>query len=123
MFLSIGDWNCVYASDEERIFVMSEDDYNEHNRLTRSLFDANKMCYFTYDILIQKPFSDLCNIDKQYPCYRVQDIKNPDLFNVTITHPCINLSQIGDGIIDCIGGLDERNILQCPRKGMLDFNF
>jgi hypothetical protein len=36
-----------------------------------------------------------------------------DPLNFTINRPCINLTQIGDGIIDCYGGLDERNLLTC----------
>ena len=66
------------------------------------------------------PFSDICNISSEYPCFRT-DIDDP--FNLTLNRPCINLTQIGDGKIDCLTGLDERNRLQCSATGMLGFIF
>ncbi|CAF4687599.1 unnamed protein product, partial [Rotaria socialis] len=66
------------------------------------------------------PFSKICDISKEYPCFR-SDVDDP--FNFTTNPPCINLTQIGDGIVNCLTGLDERNILQCGSIGMLGFNF
>ncbi len=34
-------------------------------------------------------------------------------YATAINRPCINITQIGDKIIDCYGGLDERNLLTC----------
>jgi hypothetical protein len=101
---------------------MSEHNYDEHNRLLMSWSEVKEACYDAHNPE-NTPFSDLCNIQKQYPCFRVQDLNNDALFNVTMTLPCINLSEIGDEIIDCVGGLDERNTVKCSKEGMLGFHF
>ena len=44
----------------------------------------------------------------EFPCFRV-NVSDP--LNITHNRPCINLHQIGDGHVDCAGGLDERNTL------------
>ena len=54
----------------------------------------------------------LCDYETEYPCLRnVQNIKE-DLWNFTVQNPCIPLSQIGDDIIHCYGGRDEKNTLR-----------
>lgn len=44
--------------------------------------------------------------------------------NIQSNRPCISLNQIGDGHVDCTGGLDERNNLQhCHFTKMLGYHF
>jgi hypothetical protein len=38
-------------------------------------------------------------------------------------YTCINLTEIGDGHIDCYGGWDERNVLGCSSVEQLGFSF
>jgi hypothetical protein len=40
-----------------------------------------------------------------------------------LNRPCINLTKLGDGYIDCYGGLDERNVLNCSAYEQLGFSF
>ena len=84
-----------------------------------NLTEIQKQCHQQYRSN-NTPFSDLCNISSEYPCLRT-NVTQP--FNVTLNRPCISLTQIGDGKIDCLAGLDERNRLQCAGQGMLGFNF
>ena len=116
-FLSLGEWDCSDGSDEQRIFIM--DHFNEHNSKLMNLTEIKEQCYQQYRSN-NTPFSDICNISSEYPCFRT-DIDDP--FNLTLNRPCINLTQIGDGKTDCLSGLDERNRLQCSNMGMLGFHF
>jgi hypothetical protein len=53
----------------------------------------------------------LCDYRQEYPCLRrVQNLE--DLWNFTLYKPCIPLSQIGDGIVQCYGSRDEKNTIQ-----------
>lgn len=91
----------------------------DYNRNLMNLTIMKEQCYQRYrsDNI---PFSKICNISYEYPCFRTGVI---DPFNLTLNRPCINITQIGDGITDCLSGLDERNRLQCPSMGMLGFHF
>jgi hypothetical protein len=95
------------------------DHLKEHNSKLMDLTEIKEQCYQKYR-LDNTPFFDICNISFEYPCFRTD---TDDPFNLTRNRPCINLTQIGDGITDCLSGLDERNRLQCARKGMLGFHF
>jgi hypothetical protein len=50
----------------------------------------------------------------EWDCSDGSDEENLFAFSHTITHnrPCISLEQLGDGRVDCIGGIDERNTIQ-----------
>ena len=119
IFLSLfaGEWDCNDGSDEQRIFVM--DHLSEHNSKLKNLSDIKEQCHQHYH-LNNTPFSDICDISFEYPCFRTGIV---DPFNIELHRPCINLTQIGDGKIDCLTGLDERNRLQCTGRGMLGFHF
>jgi hypothetical protein len=116
-FFFAGEWDCSDGSDEQRIFIM--DSLNEHNSQLMNLTEMKQQCDQQYRSN-NTPFSDICNISSEYPCFRI-DIDDP--FNLTLNRPCINLTQIGDGKTDCLSGLDERNRLQCSAHGMLGFHF
>ncbi|CAF1122693.1 unnamed protein product, partial [Didymodactylos carnosus] len=108
-----GEWDCSDASDEEGLFTITK--LSEHNSKIINLLNAQEACKKVHKI---RPFSNICNFD-EYPCL-LANINEPH--NMT-NRPCINLTKIGDGIIDCYGGLDERNILSCTSQQMLGFNF
>ena len=62
------------------------------------------------------------NIKKSFYCvpsehYCIQLINENKDINMT----CININQAGDGIIDCIGGTDERLTSICPEKYPIDW--
>ncbi|CAF5188414.1 unnamed protein product, partial [Rotaria magnacalcarata] len=52
------------------------------------------------------PFSDKCNTSFEFGCYRF-GVSNP--LDINSYRPCINLSQIGDGVEDCYNAYDEKN--------------
>ncbi|CAF1602990.1 unnamed protein product, partial [Adineta ricciae] len=112
-----GEWDCIDGSDEERIF--SFDNFTEHNSKLLTLLQAKEQCSRRYR-LDNTPFSNLCDITNEYPCFR-NNVNDP--FNLTSYHPCINFTQIGDGIQDCLANFDERNRIQCPNKDMLGYRF
>ena len=114
----IGEWDCSDGSDEERLFIM--DNLNEHNSKMMNLTKLKQQCHQQYPSN-NTPFSDLCDLSFEYPCFRTGA---DDVLNVKLNRPCIiNLTQIGDGKTDCLTGLDERNRLQCSDRGMLGFHF
>jgi hypothetical protein len=112
-----GEWDCHDGSDEQGIFIM--DHFEKHNSKLMNLTKIKEQCYEKYRSN-NTPFSNICNISLEYPCFRT-GVDDP--FNLTLNRPCINLTQIGDGETDCLTGLDERNRLQCPNLGMLGFHF
>jgi hypothetical protein len=113
----VGEWDCNDGSDEQRLFIM--DRLSEHNSKLMDLTQLKQQCHETYG-LDNTPFSNICDISSEYPCFRT-GIDDP--LNIKLHRPCINLTQIGDGISDCLTGLDERNRLQCSSYGMLGFHF
>jgi hypothetical protein len=105
------DWNCPDASDDIGLLRITQ--LSEHNSkiISHSLLEKIKSDLTDYnndsDIV---SFPGICNANKEYACI-LANVTDP--LNFTINRPCINLTQIGDGIIDCYGGLDERNLLTC----------
>ncbi|CAF1394347.1 unnamed protein product [Adineta ricciae] len=110
-----GEWDCGDGSDEQGLFAI--DRLNEHNSMLKNLSELQGKCAGLYRF-DNVPFSDICNISREYPCFR-SGIDDP--LNVTKHRPCINLTQIGDGKTDCLTALDERNRLRCTGYGMLGF--
>jgi hypothetical protein len=113
----VGEWDCNDGSDEQRLFIMNS--LNDHNSKLMNITKIKQQCHQQYRIN-NTPFSDICDISSEYPCFRT-DADDP--FDLTLHRPCIDLAQIGDGKIDCLSGLDERNRLQCSTEGMLGFHF
>jgi hypothetical protein len=113
-----GEWDCSDASDEESMFIY------EHASLLRNLKLINMsvlMRKFKQLYNIQT-FFNICNLNSEYPCFRI-NIPDP-LNNITHNRPCIHLKQLGDGHIDCIGGIDERNTIQhCTEPTTLGHDF
>ncbi len=113
-----GEWDCSDASDEEAIFIYNHTSLPHNLKLiTMSVLMKNfNQLYKT------QAFSNICNLTKEYPCFRI-GVTHLSL-NITYDRPCINLKQIGDGRIDCIGGLDERNTFRhCTHSTTLGRDF
>ena len=105
------DWNCPDASDGIALFRITK--LSEHNAQLISESDLEKIkeeVLADYADASTDLFNKLCNKTIEYNCI-LANVNNP--INFTINRPCINLTQISDGIIDCYGGLDERNLLTC----------
>ena len=110
-----GEWDCSDASDEQGIFIY-EDVWNRHQSNVE-LENTIMNCTERY---IRQPFSDNCNISVEFPCLRA-NVTNPlDIIN---NRPCINLTQIGDGIAHCYGAFDERNTAIGCKGHMMGFDF
>ena len=106
------DWHCPDASDYIDFWGIGQ--RSEHNsRIISNSVLQQKRNKIMADFWLPIPFYDICNMSKEYGCV-LHNVSDP--VNFTINRPCINLTQIGDGIIDCYGGLDERNILTCGNK-------
>jgi hypothetical protein len=112
-----GEWDCSDGSDEQGIFIMNH--LKEHNSKLMNLMEIKERCYQQYR-LDNTPFSNICDISSEYPCFRTD---TNDSFDLELNRPCINLTQLGDGQIDCLSGIDERNRLLCSNIGMLGFHF
>jgi hypothetical protein len=104
------DWNCPDASDNIGLLGITQ--LSEHNIkiIDDSVLQKKKKNIEGDEYVKPITFNNFCNISKEYGCI-LANVNDP--LNFTINRPCINLTQIGDGIIDCYGGLDERNLLTC----------
>ncbi|CAF4167986.1 unnamed protein product, partial [Adineta steineri] len=107
-----GEWDCSDASDE---FGLPDQWTNHNEHLSNQLNDRKKLCKANYAAL---PFRDFCNFSREYPCYR-STVSHP--LDVNKSRPCINHVQIGDGIEDCYGGIDEKNTFKDCDGNMLGY--
>jgi hypothetical protein len=112
-----GEWDCVDASDEQALFVPSNNNFLRNLNILRNEVPIQKFI----TLYSNQSFWKICNFSIEYPCFRV-NVTDP--LNITHNRPCINLNQIGDGHVDCAGGLDERNNLKhCRSSTMLGYYF
>ena len=105
------DWQCPDATDSIGFFGIPH--LSKHNaelidHSDLKNIEASLTKYLTDSDFVA--FTRFCDYRKEYGCI-LGNVSDP--LNFTINRPCINLTQIGDGIIDCYGGLDERNLLTC----------
>lgn len=116
-------WNCPDASDSIDLFRIPQ--LSEHNIqvITNSTLQEIKSNINALNNEYYQAPSATCNIASEYQCLLV-NVTDP--LNFTINRPCINKTRVGDGVIDCYGGLDERNLLTCGnnahRKRGFDFH-
>jgi hypothetical protein len=111
-----GEWDCSDASDEEAIVLIKK--WSNHNINLTHLHTRLRICTDRYR---RTSFSDMCNTSFEFGCYR-SEVSNPlDIYSY---HPCINLSQIGDGVKDCYNAYDEKNTLKAQSTigGMWGFH-
>ncbi|CAF1424689.1 unnamed protein product [Adineta steineri] len=106
-----GEWDCSDASDEFNL----NSNWSDHNKNLVGLNERKTKCQ-TYNAFL--PFFDICNFDYEYPCYR-SNVSNP--LDIDEYRPCINHTQIGNGIEDCYGGIDEKNVFEDCRTDMLGY--
>ncbi|CAF4935428.1 unnamed protein product [Rotaria socialis] len=117
-----GVWDCSDGTDEEGIQLLTEHTVGEHNLklfqlLKTNLTQQKNRCLKENSV---RSFAQLCDITTEYPCL-LANVDDPLSFR--LNRPCINLRQLGDGRVDCYGGLDERNILNCTSHKQLGFGF
>jgi hypothetical protein len=111
-----GEWDCSDASDEEVIF---NHPLSDQNLKLIKLNILREKFNILYKVM---PLSAICNMSIEYPCFRGN--MSDSLGNFTQSRLCIGLHQIGDGHIDCYGGVDERNTVEdCSRSEMLGYTF
>jgi hypothetical protein len=112
-----GEWDCVDASDEQALFVPT----NNFSLRNLNLINNKKLIKDFKTLYSNQSFWTICNLSVEYPCFRA-NVSDP--LNITHNRPCINLNQIGDGHVDCAGGFDERNTLKnCRYSTMLGYYF
>ncbi|CAF4500811.1 unnamed protein product, partial [Rotaria sp. Silwood2] len=110
-----GEWDCVDASDEEGVFDYSIPDRNFQ------LIQLNELRIRSNVYYEIRPFSMFCNQSREFGCIPI-NVSN-SFYNSLDNRPCISFNQIGDGHIDCYGGIDERNTLQhCVMNEMLGYH-
>ncbi|CAF0959549.1 unnamed protein product [Didymodactylos carnosus] len=138
-------WDCSDASDEQGMFIIQH--LSKHNNAIMNLTEMKQRCYSIYreqpfsqatatltaekQVLIQ--YNERCNITTEYPCIRPHTVAQFAYYQLLFYNftnlkiyprPCIRLEQIGDGIPDCYGGIDERNTQTgCLSNEMLGFDF
>ena len=112
-----GEWDCSDASDEEAMFLIEKPLI--HNNRFLNLFSYVEKCDKRYS---NSSFSNICNRSFEFGCYR-SGVSNP--LDIQSNRPCINLTQIGDGIEDCYNAYDEKNTftVSSNMRTMWGFNF
>ncbi|CAF3630795.1 unnamed protein product [Rotaria sp. Silwood1] len=114
-----GEWDCIDASDEENIFAFDTNLSDHNTKVFKNFSVLQDKFRHLYGI---QAFSTICNLSREYPCLRVN--MSDDLYTMSHDRLCISLEQIGDGYLDCLGGVDERNFQEhCDRPGMLGRDF
>lgn len=113
-----GEWDCTDGSDEEGLMVYDQDLLARNYLIVSPSVLAERFNYLHRSLSA----SDVCNRSTEFPCFRINST-NP-YENLAHNRLCISLEQIGDGLVDCYGGIDERNTLEsCSPVGMLGYNF
>ena len=104
-------WTCPDGSDSIDLLRFAQLSERNVSYIGQSYLNAWKIIVSEHN----KPFYNRssttpCNSVIEYRCL-LANVSDP--LNFTINRPCINKTQIGDGVINCYGGLDERDLLTC----------
>lgn len=110
------EWDCPDASDEQAAHLNFKRLY--HNMYLVDYKEILEKCLGYYDW--KQSLGNKCNVTEEFPCF-LADVTNP--LDIDINRPCTNLTQIGDGIKHCYGGLDEKNTLESCDGSMLGFSY
>ncbi|CAF4598339.1 unnamed protein product, partial [Rotaria sp. Silwood2] len=122
MYSVVGEWDCSDASDEQGLFMI--DEFSIHNQQLENLEKLKIKCFQHYQS--RSPFSTVCNITREYPCFLANMTEKIVKIKDLLDHyrPCISLHQIGNGISDCYGSLDERNLINgCNSVRQMGYDF
>ncbi len=109
-------WDCSDGSDEEG-FQLIANLSNHNSKYISNFTEMKQKCAEANAI---SSFSKECDVTREYPCL-LANVTNA--LDFTTNRPCINLTQIGDGYVDCYAGLDERNLLNCSSYFAQGFSF
>jgi hypothetical protein len=94
----------------------------DRNRLCDGEFDCSngedEFRCFNHKTRPHWTLEDECVGFNEYFC-----IISDYLYDSDSNRPCIDTSKVGDGLIDCIGGRDERNVFSCSDHEMLGDRF
>ncbi|CAF1402463.1 unnamed protein product, partial [Adineta ricciae] len=108
-----GEWDCLDASDEQKIFFTNHS-LSSHNidLIDSSVLEENfQIRYY------EEPFWNICNFSTEFPCFPINS-------SCLSSYPCISLEKVGDGHPDCLGAVDERNTIEyCNEAYMLGYDF
>ncbi|CAF4374171.1 unnamed protein product [Rotaria socialis] len=112
-----GEWDCADASDEEAIVLNQP--WTIHNAHLTNLPSQLEKCRERYS---KPPFWKICNTSFEFGCY-LSRVSNP--LDIQSNTPCINLTQIGDGVEDCYNAHDEKNTFtaKTDNTNMWGFHF
>jgi hypothetical protein len=113
-----GEWDCSDASDEESIMLIEK--WSIHNIRLPNLPSQLEKCRERYS---KSSFSKICNTSFEFGCY-LSKVSDP--LDIQLNRPCINLTQIGDGVEDCYNAYDEKNTFITNRlsaEAMWGFDF
>ena len=112
-----GEWDCPDASDEEALLI----DNNTFSMHNSKLVNQNYLDSVHRERYVRLPSEKWCHLNIEFPCIRI-NASNPS--NIEFDRPCISLTQIGDGTIDCVGAWDEHARLKhCSLPSVLGYNF
>ncbi|CAF4460136.1 unnamed protein product, partial [Didymodactylos carnosus] len=100
-------WDCSDASDEIEVHTVIKQ--SKHNTALQLDIRKKLQSFVIITSLSRFPYN-ICDHLNEYGCI-LANVQDP--LNFTLNRPCITKSKIGDGQIDCYGGLDERNVLGC----------
>ena len=111
-------WDCSDASDEHALFVFDHH-LQPHNRLLNQPYELESIFDRLYDNI---PLVSLCDSRKEFACYRLNS--SVSFEQNESMHYCLPSEKLGDGHVDCLGGVDEQNTLNdCQSVTMLGENF
>ena len=114
-----GEWDCFDASDEIAFL------FNDHHL---SAWNANlrdqSVLLSNYTSIYMPGFSRReCNVTTHFDCFVLNATSAVDIISTQRMY-CLSLEKVGDGRIDCLGGLDEQNTVEhCDRATMLGNHF
>jgi len=125
-------WDTMDGRDEQNCFKWICPIHMYQCNGTGQCIDQSRLCDGEFDCSNgEDEFK--CPNKKTKPHWTIED-KCDDIsehFCITLDYlddpysnrPCINISEVGDGIINCIGGRDERNVFACSDHEMLGDRF
>ena len=108
------EWDCSDGSDEVGIFIGD----NAFAPRNIKLISESQIRFAFARAYEDRPFLSMCNVSSEFSCYRIGASSHAH------DQVCISGAKLGDGVIDCMGGVDERNTLEhCDQSKSLGENY